>query len=104
MTITDWAPRAVPNVYLVSSFKTGGIWNAAHFGNKSLDRMIDQFTAAIELKAQRKLAGQIERFLLTETPVIFPYFYLYLAAGKKNIKGYVADSVGLINLRGVSYA
>jgi peptide/nickel transport system substrate-binding protein len=104
MTITDWAPRAVPNVYLVSSFKTGGIWNAAHFANKSLDRMIDQFTAAIEVKAQRKLAGQIERFLLTETPVIFPYFYLYLAAGKKNIKGYVADSVGLINLRGVSYA
>ena len=30
MTITDWAPRAVPNVYLVSSFKTGGVWNASH--------------------------------------------------------------------------
>jgi peptide/nickel transport system substrate-binding protein len=104
MTITDWAPRAVPNVYLVSSFKSGGIWNASHIANKTLDRMIDQFTAAVELKAQRKLAGQIQRFLLTETPVIFPYFYVYLAAGKKNIKGYVADSVGLINLRGVSYA
>jgi peptide/nickel transport system substrate-binding protein len=103
MTITDWAPRAVPNVYLVSSFKTGGIWNASHIANKTLDRMIDQFTAAVELKAQRKLAGQIQRFLLTETPVIFPYFYVYLAAGKKNIRGYVADSVGLINLRGVSY-
>jgi len=104
MTITDWAPRAVPNVYLVSSFKTGGIWNAAHISNAKLDRLIDQFTAAIELKAQRKLAGQIQRLLLTETPVIFPYFYYYLAAGKKNIKGYVADSVGLVNLRGVSYA
>ena len=104
MTITDWAPRAVPNVYLVSSFKTGGIWNASHIANKKLDRLIDQFTAAVELKLQQKLAGQIERLLLTETPVIFPYFYVYLAAGKKNIKGYVADSVGLINLRGVSYA
>jgi len=29
---------------------------------------------------------------------------VYLAAGKKNIRGYVADSVGLVNLRGVSYA
>jgi len=104
MTITDWAPRAVPNVYLVSSFKTGGIWNASHIANKKLDRLIDQFTAAVELKLQQKLAGQIERLLLTETPVIFPYFYVYLAAGKKNIKGYIADSVGLINLRGVSYA
>jgi peptide/nickel transport system substrate-binding protein len=104
MTITDWAPRAVPNVYLVSSFKSGGIWNASHIANKNLDRMIDQFTAAVELKAQRKLAGQIQRLLLAETPVIFPYFYIYLAAGKKNIRGYVADSVGLINLRGVSYA
>jgi peptide/nickel transport system substrate-binding protein len=104
MTITDWAPRAVPNVYLVSSFKTGGIWNASHIANKNLDRMIDQFTAAVELKAQRKLAGQIQTLLLAETPVIFPYFYIYLAAGKKNIRGYVADSVGLVNLRGVSYA
>jgi peptide/nickel transport system substrate-binding protein len=104
MTITDWAPRAVPNVYLVSSFKTGGIWNASHIANRNLDRMIDQFTAAVELKAQRKLAGQIQTFLLTETPVIFPYWYVYLAAGKKNIRGYIADSVGLVNLRGVSYA
>ena len=60
MTITDWAPRAVPNVYLVSSFKSGGIWNASHIANRNLDRMIDQFTAAVELKAQRKLAGQIQ--------------------------------------------
>jgi peptide/nickel transport system substrate-binding protein len=104
MTITDWAPRAVPNVYLVSSFKSGGIWNASHIANRNLDRMIDQFTAAIPIATQRKLAGQIQRFLLAETPVIFPYFYYYLAAGKKNIRGYVADSVGLINLRGVSYA
>jgi peptide/nickel transport system substrate-binding protein len=104
MTITDWAPRAVPNVYLVSSFKTGGIWNASHIANRNLDRLIDQFTAAVELKAQRKLAGQIQTLLLAETPVIFPYFYVYLAAGKKNIRGYVADSVGLVNLRGVSYA
>jgi len=104
MTITDWAPRAVPNVYLVSSFKTGGVWNASHIANRNLDRMIDQFTAAIPIATQRKLAGQIQRFLLAETPVIFPYFYYYLAAGKNNIRGYVADSVGLINLRGVSYA
>jgi peptide/nickel transport system substrate-binding protein len=104
LTCTDWAPRAVPNVLLSSDFKSNGIWNSAHYKNKHMDRLINEFTAALELPKQRALAGQMQRQLLADTPVIFPYFYNYLAAGKKNIRGYVADAVGLINLAGVSYA
>ena len=36
---------------------------------------------------QQKLAGQIQRLLLDETPIIFAYFYNYLSASQKNVTG-----------------
>ncbi len=101
-TGTDWAPRPVPNVILTSAYKTGGVWNASHYSNKALDKLIDQFTSTADLGTQRSLAAKIDTILLADTPMILPYFYNYLAAGKKGIKGYVADAVGLIRLQGVS--
>ena len=37
--------------------------------------------------AQRSLAQQIETLLLNETPIIYAYFYDYLAATLKNVTG-----------------
>ena len=67
-----------------------------------MDKLIDQFTAAADLGTQKSLAVKIQKLFLVDTPVILPYFYNYLGAGKPNIKGYVADAVGLIRLQGVS--
>ena len=102
LTGTDWAPRPVPNAILTSGYKTGGVWNASHYSNKVMDKLIDQFTAAADLGTQKSLAVKIQKLFLVDTPVILPYFYNYLGAGKPNIKGYVADAVGLIRLQGVS--
>ena len=33
---------------------------------------------------------------MKDTPVIFPYFYNYLAAGSKSVKGYFADPQGTL--------
>jgi peptide/nickel transport system substrate-binding protein len=101
-TGTDWAPRPVPNAILTSGYRTGGVWNASHYSNKALDKLIDQFTSTADLGTQRSLAAKMQKVFLADTPVILPYFYNYLAAGKPNIKGYVADAVGLIRLQGVS--
>jgi peptide/nickel transport system substrate-binding protein len=101
-TGTDWAPRPVPNAILTSAYKTGGVWNASHYSNKAMDKLIDQFTSTADLGTQRSLAAKIQRIFLADTPVLLPYFYNYLAAGKLAIKGYVADGVGLIRLQGVS--
>jgi peptide/nickel transport system substrate-binding protein len=103
-TGTDWAPRPVPNAILTSGYRTGGVWNASHYSNPALDKLIDQFTSTADLGTQRSLAVKIQKIFLADTPVILPYFYNYLAAGKPNIKGYVADAVGLIRLQGVSLA
>jgi len=98
INITDWGFRPVPNVYLTSAFDTKGIWNAAHYSNKTFDRLAKSYVAAISLKDQRKYARQMELLLLHDTPVIFPYFYDYLAAGATRVKGYQADALGPVYL------
>jgi peptide/nickel transport system substrate-binding protein len=98
MNITDWGHRAVPNVYLVSAFESKGVWNAAHYSNKHFDSLAKSYLGAIALKDQLKYSKQLETILLHDTPVIFPYFYYYIAAGGKNVKGYKADALGEVYL------
>jgi peptide/nickel transport system substrate-binding protein len=104
MNITDWGHRAVPNVLLTSAIKSGGVWNAAQYRNTKLDKVINSYLGAIAAADQRKYAGQIQRTLLADTPVIFPYFYNYLAAGSKKVKGYQADALGQVYLSHTSLA
>jgi peptide/nickel transport system substrate-binding protein len=104
MNITDWGHRAVPNVYLTAALESKGIWNAAHYANKKFDREAKAFIASISIKAQRKHAGRMQRILLHDAPVIFPYFYDFLGAGTKNVKGYKADAQGSIYLSRTSLA
>jgi len=104
MNITDWGSRPVPNVYLTSALQTKGVWNAAHYSNKTFDSVAKAFTGAISLADQRKYARQLELILLHDTPVIFPYFYYYLAAGNHNVKNYFADPQGNIYLSHTSLA
>jgi peptide/nickel transport system substrate-binding protein len=94
----------VPNVFLTAAFETKGIWNAAHYHSKAFDRAAKSYIGAIALKDQRKYSGQMEKILLHDTPVIFPYFYNYLAAGTKNVRGYKADAQGSIFLSHTSLA
>ena len=98
MTITDWGHRSVPNVYLVSAFQSKGIWNAAHWKNTKYDKLSKQYVGAIGLADQRKFAKQIELLMLDETPAIFPYFYDFLAASRKNVKGYKPDAIAHVYL------
>jgi peptide/nickel transport system substrate-binding protein len=40
------------------------------------------------------LAGQIQTLLLDETPIIWAYFYSYLAATQKNVTGVYPTAQG----------
>jgi peptide/nickel transport system substrate-binding protein len=104
INITDWGFRPVPNIYLTSALGTKGIWNAAHYSNKRFDRVAKSYIAAISIKDQRKYAKQLEAILLHDTPVIFPYFYDYIAAGSPRVKGYQADALGPVYLSKTSIA
>jgi peptide/nickel transport system substrate-binding protein len=79
--------------------KTGtGSWNAAHFNNADYDKLSAQYIAAIDLSTQRSLAGQIETLLLSETPIIYGYFYNYLTATAKTVTGAYPTAIGHIFL------
>jgi len=100
MSLVDYGARSVPNVYLQAPLqsinaKTGsGSWNAAHFNNSTYDNLSKQYIAAVDLSTQRKIAGQIQRLLLDETPIIFAYFYDYLTATAKNVTGVYPTAQG----------
>jgi peptide/nickel transport system substrate-binding protein len=104
MNITDWGHRAIPNVYLTAAFETKGVWNAAHYSNKAFDRAAKSYIGAISIKDQRKFAGQMQRILLHDTPVIIPYFYDFLGAGTTDVKGYKSDAQGSVFLSHTSLA
>jgi peptide/nickel transport system substrate-binding protein len=84
---TDYGHRGVPNVLLAAPLTSDGTWNSAHFKNKDYDGLVAQYVSALDLGTQRKAAGQIQRLLLDETPVIFSYFYNFLTATVKSLSG-----------------
>lgn len=100
MSMVDYGHRSVPNVFLTAPLqsinaKTGaGAWNAAHFANPQYDKLAAQYIAAIDVSSQRSIAGQIEKLLLSQTPVIFPYFYNFLTATAKNVSGAYPTAIG----------
>lgn len=89
MGITKYLHRGVPNVYLHSALSSEGPWNAAHFKNEDFDKLVADYTAAVDVGAQRTLARQIGELLLEETPLIIPYFTHNLAAAHESLGGEV---------------
>lgn len=104
LNVTDWGHRAVPNVFLTSSFVPKGVWNASRYSSKTYDSLARSYLGSLSLVDQRKYAGQIETLLLADTPVIFPYFYEYLSAGTPKVRGYQADAIGAVYLSKASLA
>ena len=102
--IVDYGARATPLTYLNAALKSGGVWNAARYTNKKFDRLIESFEASPTLAGQKRLARQMQVELLKDTPVIYSYFYSYIAGTSSKVKGYVPDGISVVNLRGVSFA
>jgi peptide/nickel transport system substrate-binding protein len=100
MSMVDYGHRSVPNVFLsapletINAKKGTGSWNAARFNNSQYDKLVGQYIAEVDLSAQRRIAGQIETLLLTETPIIYGYFYNYLSAWTKSVSGVYPTAIG----------
>ena len=85
--ITDYGHRGVPNLFLNAPLTSSGAWNAAHFKAPQYDKLVADFSAALEVNAQKRVAHQIETLLLDETPVVIPYFFDQLIATRKALQG-----------------
>jgi peptide/nickel transport system substrate-binding protein len=102
--ITDYGHRGVPDVLLAAPLKSDGTWNAARFKNPAYDRLVDQYAATVDLQTQRGLAGQIQRLLLDETPIVFAYFYDQLTATAKALGGVQTTATGQLFLKDAGFA
>ncbi|HEY3727043.1 MAG TPA: ABC transporter substrate-binding protein [Solirubrobacteraceae bacterium] len=87
VSMVNYGDRGVPNVFLDAPLTTHGAWNAAHFHNPAYDKLFQQYTAAIDVPTQKKIAGQIETLLLAQTPIIIPYFIDGLTATTPSVHG-----------------
>jgi peptide/nickel transport system substrate-binding protein len=98
MSLVDYGDRGVPNVYLTAPLTSAGTWNAARFHNKEYDSLVKQYVAALDLSAQRTIAGNIQRLLLQETPVVYPYWIDGLTASTPNVGGLNPTSIAQLYL------
>ena len=104
MGITDYAHRGVPNTFLTAALGSTGAFNAAHFHNAEHDRLVAGYIAALDPASQRAAAGQIQRLLLDETPLIIAYFFDYLTPTTKRITGVHPNAMTQLYLDRVSAA
>ena len=98
MSLVDYGDRGVPNVFLNAPLVSGGPWNAAHFKNSQYDALVKQYVAALDLQAQRSVAGKIEQLLLSETPIIIPYWIDGLTASTPTVGGLNPTSIAQLYL------
>ena len=94
--ITDYAHRGVPNTLLENSLRSNAAWNAAHFSNAAYDALLPRYVKALDLQTQRSVAGEIERLLLEETPLIISYFPDLLVPIRKDVNGLPPIAAGLL--------
>jgi peptide/nickel transport system substrate-binding protein len=98
MSLVDYGDRGVPNVYLAAPLTTKGTWNAARFHNSQYDSYVKQYVGALDLQAQKQVAGKIENLLLQETPVIYPYWIDGLTASVQGVNGLNPTSIAQLYL------
>jgi peptide/nickel transport system substrate-binding protein len=98
MGITDYGHRGVPDVFLGSTLRSDGTWNAAHWSNPDYDALNDAYVAAPDLDTQRQIAGEIQQLLHEETPLIVPYFLDHISVHQGNFTGLEVTAMGHVNL------
>jgi peptide/nickel transport system substrate-binding protein len=94
MGITEYGHRGVPNVLLGAPLQSKGTWNGAHFKNDRYDKLVRDYTAAVDLDVQRDSSRQIQELLLDESPIMFTYFYYFLSGAKDYIAGVETNAMG----------
>ena len=58
--------------------------------------------AALDLPAQKQIAGQIQRLLLKETPLVIPYWIDGLTASTQGVNGLNPTSIAQLYLNNAS--
>jgi peptide/nickel transport system substrate-binding protein len=92
--IVDYGHRGVPDVYLNASLSTKGAWNSAQYSSPEYDQAFRNYQASVGVDAQRQAAGEIEKILLEDSSTLFPYFFNFLSAHRKEFANIGVTAIG----------
>ncbi|AUT64921.1 ABC transporter substrate-binding protein [Paraburkholderia terrae] len=96
--MTDYAHRGVPDAFLRGPLMSGGAWNAARYANPQYDSLVKRYIGTLDVAEQKQVAGQIERLLADETPLIIPYFADSLIVTRADVSGVRATPMAQLYL------
>ncbi len=73
VTLTDWADRLPAQLYSLI-YQAGSSWNASHFADAQLGKLVDEFEETSSSSQRQALANQIATIEWTDVPVIIAAF------------------------------
>jgi peptide/nickel transport system substrate-binding protein len=82
----NWFGRASIDETLYPYFRTGGGFNDG-YSNKDVDTLLDTGRATIDTKKRKALYARAEQAIHVDGPWVVPYFTMYVAATRSNVKG-----------------
>jgi peptide/nickel transport system substrate-binding protein len=85
--ITPWGSRPVPQIYLDVAYKTGAVWNEAHFSDAELDEQIEIAGTSLDETERKQAYREIQRILIERGPVIIPYFFAQFGVLAQKVGG-----------------
>jgi peptide/nickel transport system substrate-binding protein len=104
VTLTDWADR-LPSQLVSLAYQSGGVWNAAHYSNKTLDSLANEFEATTDESKRQDIANRIATIQWTDVPIVIAAFQkngIYLS---KKVQGTFPNGQnfnGGFDFRGIS--
>ena len=85
--ITPWGSRPIPQIYLDLAYKSGAVWNEAHFSDPELDEQIEIAGSSLDQDERVAAYHEIQRILIERGPVIIPYFFAQFGVWAENVEG-----------------
>jgi peptide/nickel transport system substrate-binding protein len=103
-TLTDWADRLPGQLYSLI-YASGSAWNASHYANTQLGKLVTQYEAASTTAQRQTLANQIGKIEWTDVPVIIAAFEEYDVYLSNSVHGTFPNGYsfsGGFDLRGIT--
>jgi peptide/nickel transport system substrate-binding protein len=85
--ITNWGSRPYPQFYLDLMLACDASWNEARFCDNAFDTLIAVAGTTLDNAARIAVYSQIQQTLVTEGPIIIPYFWPQVAAYNNSFAG-----------------
>lgn len=104
VTLTDWAYR-LPSQVLSLAYTSGGVWNASHYSNPSLDALAKSYEAMTSASSRQATANKIAKIQWTDVPMVVTAFQKIGIYASKRVKGSFANGqsfTGGFDFRGIS--